>query len=174
MSRQYPAFIIDRSRRSAESRFQDDFIFCTDKEVGFIAKLYKLPKSRREQFEEGLKAMPESVVDNRYLIAAIGESVCVLEVVKMLHEPVAHMNRLRPLMKKAMKAYLYGEEAAVRRDGLPFDQQIAAIDDVIRAARSQRSRLVDMDGEAVADRFIKALSDARESISLFQKITKHE
>lgn len=174
MSRQYPAFIIDRSRRSAESRFQDDFIVCTDKEVGFIAKLYKLPKSRREQFEEGLKAMPESVVDNRYLIAAIGESVCVLEVVKMLHEPVAHMNRLRPLMKKAMKAYLYGEEAAVRRDGLPFDQQIAAIDDVIRTARSQRSRLEEMTGKSGSDRFINALKSARESVELLQKITKHE
>lgn len=41
----YPAYIIDRSRRSDASHFTDDFIVCTDKEVGFIARVIKQPKS---------------------------------------------------------------------------------------------------------------------------------
>lgn len=174
MRREYPAFIIDRSRRSEASRFSDDFVVCPDREVGFIARVYKLPKSRREEFEKGLEGLSESEVDNRYIFAVIGEAICVLEVVRMLYEPVAHINRLRPLMKKALKAYLHGEESAVRRKGLPFDEQIAAIDDVIRIAESQRARLEDINGKGGSDRFINALKSARESVELLQKITRHE
>ena len=92
----------------------------------------------------------------------------------MLYEPGAHINRRRPLMKKALKAYLHGEESAIRREGLPFDEQIAAIDDVIRMAESQRDCLEDMNGTGATARFINALKSARESIGLLQKITKHE
>lgn len=174
MGREYPAFIIDRSRRSEASRFSDDFVVCPDKEVGFIARVYKLPKSRRGEFEKSLEGFTESEINNRYIFAVIGEAICVLEVVRMLYEPVTHINRLRPLMKKALKAYLHGEESAIRRERLPFDEQIAAIDDVIRMAESQRDHLEDMNGEAGSDRFINALKSARESVSLLQKITKHE
>lgn len=174
MRREYPAFIIDRGRRSEASRFSDDFVVCPDREVGFIARVYKLPKSRREEFEKGLEGLSESEVYNRYIFAVIGEAICVLEVVRMLYEPVAHINRLRPLMKKALKAYLHGEESAVRREGLPFDEQIAAIDDVIRIAESQRTRLEDINGKGGSDRFINALKSARESVELLQKITRHE
>lgn len=174
MSREYPSFIIDRSRRSEASRFSDDFVVCPDREVGFIARIYKLPKSRRGEFEKSLEGLTESEIDNRYIFAVIGEVICVLEVVRMLYEQVAHINRLRPLMKKALKAYLHGEETAVRREGSPFDEQIAAIDDVIRIAESQRARLEDMNGKAGSKRFITALKSARESVELLQKITRHE
>ena len=127
MGREYPAFIIDRSRRSEASRFSDDFVVCPDKEVGFIARVYKLPKSRRGEFEKSLEGFTESEINNRYIFAVIGEAICVLEVVRMLYEPVTHINRLRPLMKKALKAYLHGEESAIRRERLPFDEQIAAM-----------------------------------------------
>lgn len=174
MGKEYPAFIIDRSRRSEASRFSDDFIVCTDREVGFIARVYALPKSRRDEFEQQLAAMPAATVEHRYFFAVIGESICVLEVVRMLHEPVAHINRLRPLMKKALKAYLHGEEQTVRREGLPYDDQIAALDDVLRLAESQRPRMVETNGEKGTDRFVSAIRSARESVVLLQKIIRHE
>ena len=174
MGKEYPAFIIDRSRRSEASRFSDDFVVCTDREVGFIARVYKLPKSRRGEFEKSLEGLTESEIDNRYIFAVIGEAICVLEVVRMLYEPVAHLSRLRPLMKKALKAYLHGEEMAVRREGKPYDEQIAALNDVIRISESQRARLEDMNGKPAADRFINALKSTRESVELLQKITKHD
>ena len=172
--KEYPAFIIDRSRRSESSRFSDDFIVCTDREVGFIARVYKLPKSRRAEFEQSIACLSESQIDNRYYFAIIGNVLCVLEVVRMLHEPVAHINRLRPLMKKSFKAYIHGEESAVRRDGQPYDDQIAALDDILRMAKSQRSRMVDMNGEAATERFTSAIQSARDSVALLQKITQHE
>lgn len=63
---------------------------------------------------------------------------------------------------------------AVRREGKPYDEQIAALNDVIRISESQRARLEDMNGKPVADRFINALKSARESVELLQKITKHD
>ena len=170
--RKYPAFIIARSRRLEASRFSDDFVVCPDKEVGYIARVFKLPKSRREEFEIGLRNLTEEAIDNRYVFAVVGDVFVVLEVVKMLYEPVAHISRLRPLMKKAMKAYLYGEDCAVNRDGVAYDDQIAAVEEVIRLAESQESRLVDMNGEAGARAFTAALKAARDSIVLLQKIIK--
>lgn len=174
MKREYPAFIIDRSRRSEASRFSDDFVVCPDSEVGFIARVFTLPKSRRGEFENNLRTMSETEIDNRYYFAIVGPVLVVLEVVKMLYEPVAHINRLRPLMKKAFKAYLHGEEIAVRRDGKPHDDQIAALDDVLRMAESQRSRLEDMNGKEASDSFVSAIRSARDSVALLQKITRHE
>ena len=75
-----------------------------------------------------------------------------------------------PLLKKAMKAYLFGEEMSVRRGGMPLDDQIAAVDDVLRMAESQRPRMVDMNGVGATDRFVSALSDARESLLRLQKL----
>ena len=169
MAKDYPAFIIDRSRRSEASRFTDDFVVCTDKEVGFIARVYTVPKSRRAEVAARLDA-PEG--KNRYMAAVAGETVVVLEIVRMLYEPVAHINRLPPLMKKALKAYMHGEAETVRRDGLPYDNQIAALDEVLRMAQAQHPRLVDMNGESVADKFIEALRSARESVVLLQRITR--
>lgn len=165
----YPAFIIDRSRRSAASRFSDDFVVCTDKEVGFIARAYKVPKSRREEFVRVWLANEE-----RYLPKVIGESVIVLEVERFLYEPVAHRNRIKPLLKKAMKAYLYGEVEAVQGGGTPYDLQEQAVRDVVRLAEAQRERLEDMNGEEATALFIKQLNDAADSISLLKKLIKSE
>ena len=167
MPKDYPAFIIDRSRRSEASRFTDDFIVCTDKEAGFIARAYAVPKSRRSELAEELSA-PDA--ESRITYKVIGESLAVIEIVRMLNEPVAHINRIPPLLKKAMKAYLFGEEMSVRRGGMPLDDQIAAVDDVLRMAESQRPRMVDMNGVGATDRFVSALFDAKESLLRLQKL----
>lgn len=67
---------------------------------------------------------------------------------------------------------MHGEAETVRRDGLPYDNQIAALDEVLRMAQAQHPRLVDMNGESVADKFIEALRSARESVVLLQRITR--
>lgn len=164
MPKDYPSFIIDRSRRSEASRFSDDFIVCTDKEVGFIARVYKLPKSRRAEFDHMLDAMPETERRNKYIMAVIGEIVAVLEVVRMLYEPVAHINRLPPLMKKALRAYVCGEK--IPDTGSGYDDQIAALKDVIRMCESQRPRLIDINGKVSTERFTNAIRGALRSVEV--------
>ena len=152
------------------TRFTDDFIVCPDREVGFIARVYSLSKSRREEFDRMLDAMPEYERHNRYLFASIGYAVIVLEVLHMFYQPVAHINRLQPLMRKALRAYICGESAAVNGDGTPYDEQIAAVDELVRTMESQYDRLVDMNGKEVADRRLPAAN----SLRLLKKIIKSE
>lgn len=166
--REYPQFIIDRSRQSAASRATDDFIVCTDREVGFIARAYRVPKSRREEFIKEWVAN-----ESRYAVRTIGDVVVVLEVVKMLHEPVAHYNRLPPLMRKALRSYIYGEAKAVLRDGQPYDNQLAALDDVLRMAYAQHERMTDINGAEATERFIDSVKAARGSVELLKKMTEH-
>ena len=156
------------------TRFTDDFIVCPDREVGFIARVYSLSKSRREEFDRMLDAMPEYERHNRYLFASIGYAVIVLEVLHMFYQPVAHINRLQPLMRKALRAYICGESAAVNGDGTPYDEQIAAVDELVRTMESQYDRLVDMNGKEVADRRLAATRAAAKQPAAVKKIIKSE
>lgn len=170
--RTYPAFIIDRSRRSKASRFADDFIVCTDKELGFIARVYTLPKSRVAEYNERLLTFNEVERDRRFYAVSIrgGEARVVLEVEQMLHAPTGNWSRLPSLMKKAMKAYLYGEAQEVVGDGTAIDRQIAAVKDLLRTMESQRGSMIDANGEGATTEYINATRGALESLELLKKI----
>ena len=167
----YPAFIIDRSRRSEASRFADDFVVCTDKEMGFIARVFTLPRSRWNEFRKAYDALDEFVQERRYYFASIrnGEAHVVMEVERMLYEPIANWSRIKPLLKKAMKAYLYGESAEVTGDGRDIDMQISAVSDLLRTMESQRVRMVDKNGKTATDNYINATRGAIERL----KVLKH-
>jgi hypothetical protein len=170
--KQYPAFIIDRSRRSEASRFVDDFIVCTDKEMGFIARAYTLPRSRWMEFRKAYEALDEATQEHRYYFASIrnGEAHVVMEVERMLYEPIANWARLKPLLKKAMKAYLYGEIKEVSGDGRAIDLQISAVSDLLRTMESQRAQMIDRNGETATDNYINATRGAIESLKLLKRI----
>lgn len=168
----YPAFIIDRSRRSEASRFADDFIVCTDKELGFIARAYTLPRSRWVEFRKAYETLDEATQERRYYFASIrnGEAHIVMEIERMLYEPVANWARLKPLLKKAMKAYLYGEVKEVSGDGRAIDLQISAVSDLLRTMESQREHMVDANGESATTNYINATRGAIESLKLLKRI----
>lgn len=170
--KQYPAFIIDRSRRSEASRFADDFVVCTDKEMGFIARVYTLPRSRWGKFREVYDALSEEEQGRRYIFASIrdGEAHIVMEVERMLYEPIANWSRLKPLLKKAMKAYLYGEAKEVSGDGRAIDKQISAVSDLLRTMESQREGMIDANGETATDNYINATRGAVESLKVLKTI----
>jgi len=174
MRKQYPTFIIDRSRRSEASRFTDDFVVCPDKEVGFIARVYAVPKSRRDEFYGMIEAIPEQERDNKYYIVTVHNSMVVLEIVEMLYTPIMHINRLRPLMKKAIRAYLYGEVAAIQDFSTSYDEQIAAVEELVRAIESPYVHMVDARSKDTICRRITAIRAAIDSLKLLKKIVKHE
>lgn len=170
--RDYPAFIIDRSRRSEASRFSDDFVVCTDAELGFIARVYKLPRSRVSEYLEQMQHLNEIERDHRFYAVTIkgGEARVVMEVVRMLHEPIANWSRLPSLFKKAMKAYLYGEVKEVAGNGSPIDLQIGAITDLLRTMESQRAAMEDANGKAATEQYINATRGAIDSLKLLKQI----
>ena len=170
--KQYPAFIIDRSRRSEASRFSDDFIVCTDKEMGFIARIYTLPRSRWEEFRDRYESLDEATQERKFYFASIqhGEAHLVMEVERMLHEPIANWSRMKPLLKKAMKAYIYGEIKEIKGDGRTIDAQIAAVTDLLRTMESQRDRMIDANGETATTNYINATRGAIESLKSLKTI----
>lgn len=170
--KQYPAFIIDRSRRSEASRFSDDFIVCTDKEMGFIARIYTLPRSRWEEFRDRYESLDEATQERKFYFASIqhGEAHLVMEVERMLHEPIANWSRMKPLLKKAMKAYIYGEIKEIKGDGRIIDAQIAAVTDLLRTMESQRDRMIDANGETATTNYINATRGAVESLKVLKTI----
>ena len=172
MKRNYPAFIIDRSRRSGASRFEDDYVVCTDKEMGFIARIYPVPASMIQVHNERLNAYSEVERERRFYAISIrnGEMRVVMEIEQMLHAPIANWARLQPLMKKAMKAYLHGEVAEVVGEGQEIDLQISAVKDLLRTLESQRHHLIDVNGETATSRLINATRGAAESLELLKKM----
>ena len=170
MPRNYPGFIIDRSRRSPAARFSDDFIVCTDRECGFIARAYILPKSRLDTHITALQNAKTIFITKTFSNA----TTVVVEIVEYLHPPMASSNRVPQLLTKALKTNLYGEVDAVRSERGSYAEQIAAIDDVLRLAVSQKERMIDAQGEAGTERFINALKATRETVILMQKIKNQE
>ncbi len=104
----YPTFIIDRSRHRAASRFSDDFVVCTDEDAGFIVRVYKLPKSRCAEFDSIIDSVPQYERPYKCLTTVIGDIAVALKIVHMFREPVSNIHRLPPLMKKALRAYVCG------------------------------------------------------------------
>lgn len=175
MRRDYPAFIIDRSRRSSASRFSDDFIVCTDSELGFVARIYTIPRSRVDEYNERLLSYDDVERERRFYAVTIrgGEARCVLEIVRMLHAPIGNWSRLPSLMKKAIKAYLYGEAQEVIGDGSQIDRQIAAVRDILRTMESQVAQMIDANGEHATNEYINATRGAIESLELLKKMLNY-
>ena len=171
----YPAFIIDRSRRSEASRFSDDFVVCTDKEMGFIARVYTLPRSRWEAFRERYDMLDDALRERKFYFASIrnGEAHLVMEVERMIYEPIANWSRLKPLLKKAMKAYIYGEAQEIKGDGRAIDAQISAVSDILRTMESQYKHMVDVNGETATQNYVNATRGAIDSLKVLKAIYTH-
>lgn len=170
MKREYPAFIIDRSRRAANTRTDEDYVICPDSSVGFISRVYKLNRTQFALHNSIVATMPDDEAECRYVIFKIGDVAIVLEVVKFLYPPLIDKPRLKSLMKKALKAYMFGEVAATQGDGSAIDKQIGVVEEMERLSRSQYDSLVLNNGVEAADEIISQLHAAWESLGLLKKI----
>lgn len=170
MKREFPAFMIDRSRRAPNTRVGDDYVVCVDDSVGFVAKIYKLNRTQFAQHNSNVNAMGEDAAECRYCTSNLGDVVLVLEVVKLLHPPLTEKAKLKSLMKKALKAYMFGEVAATQGDGSAIDKQIGVVEEMERLSRSQYDSLVLNNGVEAADEIISQLHAAWESLGLLKKI----
>lgn len=170
MPKEYPGFIIDRSRRSAQSKHTHDYLVCTDREVGFIAKIYKLNGTQFEIHNARVNAMGEDG-DTIFAVARIGQLAAVLEVVDHLHPPIIDKPKLKSLMKKALRAYLMGEASATIGDGSAIDKQIGVVAEMERLSISQYDSLLLNNGKAAADEIIAQLHAAVDSLEVLKKIT---
>ncbi len=167
MRKQYPTYIVDRSRRHGE-RLPDDYVVCLDHKCSYVARAYALPKSRRAAQIAAMKEAGATFITKTFA----DSTTVVLEVVEFLHAPVARQDRVPLLLKKGLAAYLYGEVSAVGGGRRDYGEQIAALDEVLRLVDQQRERMIDLNGVGGYRRFAEALRGARDSVALLEKIVK--
>lgn len=163
MPKNYPGFIIDRSKRSPQSKHADDFVVCTDSEVGFIAKAYKV--NNIDAHNARVDAMSQEDADCTFVVKALNSRLAVvLEIVHWSSPIYVNRSKLKSLLKKALKAYIYNEVTEVSGDGTEIDKQIGAVKDVVRIAESQFATLSQINGEEATVLFVNQLRNAADSL----------
>lgn len=168
MPKNYPSFIIDRSRRSKQSNHTDDYIVCTDKEVGYIARVYKLNRTQFNAHNQRVDAMDKDVADCKFLAKNYGDVAIVLEVEELLNPPLIERVKIKSLLKKGLKAYLYGEVSEIGETDI--EKQIGVVKEVQRLAIAQRDNLNLQNGTAATSDIIKQLGDAADSLEMLKML----
>lgn len=168
MPKNYPSFIIDRSKRSDQSNHTDDFIVCVDKEVGFIARAYKLNRTQFEAYNKHIDTMSQDDVDCTYAVKNFGDIAAVIEVIELLHPPLVNKPRIKSLLKKAARAYLIGEGSSIGVSDI--DKQIKAVNDVEQLLTPQRDTLAELNGAAAADGILNGLTEAVKSLGMLKML----
>lgn len=169
MEKKYPNCLIDRSRRSRQAKEIYDFVTCTDEEVGFIARCWKVSSAELQDMRERVANLPPQKPQLLYTFDT-GKNGIMFEIVKFLHPPVTNHAKLHSLVKKHFRRYLFEEVESIKGDGSDLDSQILAIEDVARLCCAQKNRLVEMNGEGAAKDFTDTIHDAAESLRLLKKL----
>lgn len=148
MKRDYPLFLIDRSKAAS---YPNDYIVCLDREVGFVAKALFFPHN--DIYNEFVARMAE--VDNNELaglsmrLKSGGVALQIVDFLYRFEVSTEAKNRVQVLLKKALKKYLNAEVERTPHKGLGIDFQIKQqrltleraiqnYDDLVRRANGNR------------------------------------
>ena len=139
--REYPLFLIDRSKSEA---YPFDYIACMDRTVGFVARAVFFPDDI--QYGEYIKKM-QHIEHAEYFNVGMklkkGGIVLVVEDFMYNFElTTENKNRVRTLLKKAFKKYLHAEIDRTPHDDLSIDNQIIQQELTVDRARSNYSDLL--------------------------------
>jgi len=169
MKREYPLILIDRSKSES---YPNDFVMCFDSKVGFVAKIFFLPKN--DSFRLLVEKMQQ--VENCDIAGVcypLKKGGVVMQIVDFLHYfelTKETRGRIQSLLKRAMKKYLYAEMGRnPNRKDLDIDNQIAQQELSIERAIQNRSDLVARAGgnEEIADYQIDL---ARETLNSLKRL----
>lgn len=142
MKREYPLFIIDRSKHSA---YPFDYIACFDRQVGFIARV--VPFFQDEPFNEFI-AQSKQITDSEntsivYKFKRKGGLIIVIEDFNYYFEWTTEIKtRIRVLLKKALKKYLHAEVERTPHDDFGIENQIKQQQETIDRAKSNYDDLL--------------------------------
>ena len=177
MPKNYPAFIIDRCRQIIDG-IAYDFVVCTDKTVGFVARAYAVNREQAYAVDEYIRTLKVEDVDLRFVVAKFERVTVVLEIVEFLQSPALDSQeraRVRSLLKKAARKYMTyvsKNEAPIDSEGASIGNQIKAVSDVVATAESQYDRLVQQMGDERAKLYIDSLRAALRSLEVLQTLQK--
>ncbi|MDR2824992.1 MAG: hypothetical protein LBB41_07335 [Prevotellaceae bacterium] len=140
--REYPLFLIDRSKQES---YPYDFVVCLDREVGFVAKVIYF----REQHAYTMFVSKFSKMENNELAGVhlpLKKGGVVLHVVDFLyHFEISEKikSRVQVLLKKALKKYLNLERQLMPTLGkFGIDEQIEHQELTLELARQNYADLL--------------------------------
>lgn len=175
MPKSYPSFIIDRCRQIIDG-IGYDYIVCTDKTVGFVARAYAVNREQAYAVDDYIRSLKMEDVDLRFVVAKFERVTVVIEIVEFLQSPALDAQeraRVRSLLKKAARKYMIyvsKSESPIDSEGTSIVNQIKAVSDVVATAESQYARLVQQMGEARARLYVESLRAAVRSLEILKTI----
>lgn len=177
MPKNYPAFIIDRCREYIDG-ISYDYIACTDKTVGFVARVYSVRRTASDTINSYIDSFPTEEAEVRFIVATVEHVAIVLEIVSFLQSPKfdsQERSRIKSLLKKAARkylAYIMKHESPYYKDGNSLVNQIKVLDDVLHTANGQMKQLTSYMGETNAKHYVDCIRAAVESLKALQEIQK--
>lgn len=141
MKRNYPLFLIDRSK--AEN-YPFDYIICPDRNVGFIARVVHFTTDEMyAAFIEKKKMVENANYFHSTIKLKRGGLLLVAEdFLYSFDLTPENLNRVQVLLKKSLKKYLYTEIIKTPAKNLGIDNQIKQQELTIERARQNYDSLV--------------------------------
>lgn len=176
MPKLYPAFIIDRCRKTEDDGMTYDYVVCTDKTVGFVARAYAVRRAAAEQINAYIHSFPQEEAEVRFIVANFARISVVLEIVEFMQSPAIDQSeraRIKSLLKKAARkyvGYVLKTESPNIPEGLSVANQIKAIEDVLATAESQRDKMSSFLGRENADYYIECIRAAIWSLRTLKQL----
>jgi len=123
MKREYPLFIIDRSKSET---YPNDYIVCLDREVGFVAQVLHLPNDNLySQFVDKFYNIENKEIAGVHKPLKKGGLILqVLDFLYYFEVKNETKNRIQVLLKKAFKKYMHAEVERTPFDDLSIENQI--------------------------------------------------
>lgn len=161
MKRNYPLFLIDRSKQSA---YPFDFIVCHDRSVGFIARVVSFFQDApfNEFIKQSANIKDSENISIPYKFKSKGGLIIVIEDFFYNFEWDKEIrNRIDALLKKALKKYLHAEADRTPNDDLSIDNQIKQQELTIERAKQNYNELVERSlGDPTLAKYQIALAEA--------------
>lgn len=139
--RDYPLFLIDRSKHQA---FPYDYITCLDKTVGFVAKVIHLPTDvmYNEFITQQKNVNSSDVIFDSIKTRKGGIIILIIDFLHYFDWTKENQTRVKTLLKKGFKKFLHAEAEKVPVGDLSLDDQIIQQELTIERARAHYSDLV--------------------------------
>ena len=170
MKREYPLFIIDRSK---SENYPNDYIVCLDRKFGFIAQIIFLPKNDMyKSFIENFQKIENYEIAGVHYPFHRGGGV-VLQVVEFLHYfdiDGKTTKRIQSLLRKALKKYLHTESNRTAHGDLGIDNQIKQMELNLEHTRNNYDALVKRaESKEYADYIVNLTKETIKTLKQFKE-----
>ena len=173
MKREYPLFLIDRSKHST---YPFDFIACFDSQVGFVARVVPFfQNAPLDEFIEQSKKIPDS--ENTSIVYRFknkgGIIVLIEDFLYNFEWTTEIKTRIRTLLKKALKKYLHAEVDKTPDGDLNIENQIKMMNLSIEKTKANIESYINTVGNDAAYYQLQLLESVVTSLKMLRDNQKY-